>query len=141
MQHGGCGEFAAVPSAGEFARFALRRIAAKGRGGSKLPSSPDASERGTSGFSFRLLLCLSDLKQKTLGSPIDTFGDDDKKDFHPPLNGPFSKFTSDVPRELSATGFVANSPAGDPAASLPKSMAGVDGKSIGNQLGGAKNSS
>ena len=30
-------------AAGEFARFASRRIAAKGRGGSKSPSFPDAA--------------------------------------------------------------------------------------------------
>ena len=39
MQPLGCGEFAR-PMAGEIARFASRRIAAKGRGGSKAPSSP-----------------------------------------------------------------------------------------------------
>ena len=38
-----------------------------------------------------------------------------------PLNDPFSKFTSDDPREFPASAFLANSPAGEFAASLPKS--------------------
>jgi hypothetical protein len=38
-----------------------------------------------------------------------------------PLNGPFSKFPSDDPREFPATGVVANSLADDLTASLAKS--------------------
>ena len=83
MRHGACrGEFAGlrpavnsrlkIPVAGEFARFASRRIAAKGRGGSKTSSfrffivSLECSNRGASVSELTLSQDLRTLKPKPL---------------------------------------------------------------------------